>query len=253
MPPFVSKRGVVKADELMSMRAEETLQHYGERLVRVVGAMCESIDADAVNVVCLHAFLSGGVLGGGERSAHTVMDYAVPPAAFPGTLHYVAAGHLHRFQEIGGACPIRYSGSPLQLDFGEEADTKGVVLVEAAPGLPAEITFRPLRTGRPLVTVTGSLESVEAALAEVPEDAWVRVRLDMAPKTGLADQVRELHAGVVDVQLLRRDDGGRPPTTRRGRAPRDLFADYLAERGIEDPPVEDLFAALLDEVLEETR
>ena len=47
----------------------------------------------------------GGVMGGGERSAHTVFEYAVPATAFPGSAHYVALGHLHRAQRIAGACP----------------------------------------------------------------------------------------------------------------------------------------------------
>ena len=63
-------------------------------------------------------FALGGVLGGGEREAHTIFDYGVSATAFPPSLQYVALGHLHRSQAIPGPCPIRYAGSPLQLDFG---------------------------------------------------------------------------------------------------------------------------------------
>ncbi len=81
----------------------------------------------------------GGVLGGGEREAQTILDYAVSATAFPANAQYVALGHLHRSQVIAGPCPIRYAGSPLQLDFGETADRKSVLVAEAHPGRPVEV------------------------------------------------------------------------------------------------------------------
>ena len=44
-------------------------------------------------------------------------------------LDYVALGHLHRAQIVGGDERIRYSGSPLAYSFGETAQ-KEVVLIE---------------------------------------------------------------------------------------------------------------------------
>jgi exonuclease SbcD len=140
----------------------------------------------------------------------------------------------------------------LQLDFGEQADEKGVVLIDAEPGKPAAAEFRALRSGRPLVTLSGSLEAVEAAATEVDDEAWIRVRLDMAARAGLADQVRDLHPGVIDVQLTRREDalGGKGKPSRSGRPPEQLFADYLVGRDVDDPAVLELFVDLLDEVSE---
>ena len=249
--PFVSKRGVVKASELMSKAVFQTQQLYAERLTAVVAALTADMPADAVNVACIHAFLAGGTLGGGERQAHTLLDYSVPPAAFPANMHYVAAGHLHRHQEVGGACPIRYAGSPIQLDFSETEDEKGAVVVEAQPGTPAAAKFHRLTSGRPLVTLTGSLQSLSERAQEADEMAWIRVRLDEPPRTGLAEEVRELLPNVVDIQTIRRPDqeqGGRP--SREGKGPRELFTDYLAERGVEDEPVRTLFDELHAEALE---
>jgi DNA repair protein SbcD/Mre11 len=65
--------------------------------------------------------------------AHTVFEYSLPAQIFPGSLSYVALGHLHRPQRIPAAAPVRYSGSPLQLDFGEAGEQKSTVLVEASP------------------------------------------------------------------------------------------------------------------------
>ena len=65
--------------------------------------------------------------------AQTYMDYAIGAAAFPAHAHYVALGHLHRTQQIAGAAPIWYSGSPVQVDFGEHDDPNNVLLVDRDP------------------------------------------------------------------------------------------------------------------------
>src|SRR4030095_7764487 len=96
------------------------------------------------------AMCGGGSLGGGERPAHTIFQYALPASAFPAALHYVALGHLHRTQSVPAACPAWYAGSPRALDFGEEADRKAVLVVEAEPSSPARVRPVELSSGRAL-------------------------------------------------------------------------------------------------------
>ena len=131
--PFLSQRWVVRADELMSTAADEQAQAYSERIRRLVTALTADFRADTVNIVVAHLFALGGKLGGGEREAHTIFDYAVPGTVFPPSAQYVALGHLHRSQVIPGPCPIRYPGSPLQLDFGETGDRKAVLVDRGQP------------------------------------------------------------------------------------------------------------------------
>ncbi|MGH9337941.1 MAG: metallophosphoesterase family protein, partial [Vicinamibacteria bacterium] len=95
--PFLSQRSVVKADDLMTKEASQHAGDYAERATRVIERLCaESPPPRAVNVLLAHAMVHGGVLGGGERQAHTVFEYSVPATAFPASLHYAALGHLHR-------------------------------------------------------------------------------------------------------------------------------------------------------------
>ena len=75
--PFLSQRWVVRADELMATAADQQAQSYGERMRLLVQALTAGFHADAVNVVIAHLFAMGGVLGGGEREAQTILDYAV--------------------------------------------------------------------------------------------------------------------------------------------------------------------------------
>lgn len=247
--PFVSQRGIVRAEDLMAHDADEHAQKFADRLVQVVGKLCDNMPGDAVNVLVGHAMVHGGVLGGGERSAHTIFDYSIPTTAFPSGLHYVALGHLHRTQELPAACPVHYCGSPLQLDFGEQLDTKSVKVIEARAGRPAKVEEVPLSRGRKLLTLRGSLDAIADRIAQRGDD-YLRIELDERPRHGLADEVRELSPNVVDVRIANRTDGdgGKRNGPDPGQAdPIALFDQYLKERKEGDTePLRTLFRALLE-------
>lgn len=248
--PFVSKRMVVRAEALMHDDAYEHSQAYDDRVRRVVGRLCEGFEHDAVNLVCAHAFVAGGTTGGGERSVHTIEDYSVGAQAFPPGAQYVALGHLHRAQDIAGPTRIHYSGSPLQLDFGETGNATSVAVVEVAPGVPAAVRDVPLTAGRSLRTLRGTLDELEA-LAGTTGDDFLRVVVDGPRRAGLADQVREWFPHCVDVSVRAPDDD--PATVRGresvvGREPGELFRAYLDTTDLDDPRVPAAFDELLEEV-----
>lgn len=247
--PWTSQRAIVSADDLIARDRDENLMAYIDRMRRVVAALCEPLTTDTVNLVVGHLMMhvEPAMTAGSERVAHTVFEYSLPAQIFPGTLSYVALGHLHRPQRIPAAAPVRYSGSPLQLDFGESGEPKSTVLVEAEPGKPASIEVLPLTGGTPLVTLTGTLEQV-IGLADSVGDAHVKVVLDEAPRVGLADDVREVIPGVVEVSLERPVAPESPrPGARLGRPPRELFVEYLQSQGAAADLV-GTFDELFDEV-----
>lgn len=246
--PFVSRRGIVKADDLMQLDAAAHQGRYTERVRQVLTALCAGFADDAVNLVTGHLMVFGGTTGGSERSAHTVFEYAVPAAAFPAGTHYVALGHLHRQQRVEAPAPVWYAGSPLQLDFGEEGEHKGVLLVTAEPGRPARVEQRSLTSGRRLRTVRGSLSQLEAMIGTTGRD-HLRVVVEGEAVAGLAEQIRGWFPEVVDVTIDRPARRGGDRAVNRGlaRPPGVLFREYLSDRGAAD----DRVAALFDEVLEE--
>ena len=258
MLPFLSQRLIVKADDLMMRDAFEHIGSYAERAHRIIQALCpDKIDntdkapPQTVDILLAHAMVHGGVMGGGERQAHTIFEYSIPTTAFPSSLHYTALGHLHRAQKLPAACPVWYSGSPLQLDFGETHDAKSVNIVDAEPGVPATVASLPLTAGRRLRHVKTTMEKLIEVAAEAGDD-YLRVEIDAPPAPGLADQVRERLPNAVDVQVSKRhpkhDDTDRARPTRIGRSPRELFHEYLSERGEDDAQLKALFDELLEEV-----
>jgi DNA repair protein SbcD/Mre11 len=245
--PFLSQRWVVRAADLMGQDADASSAQYAERVRRLIGSLTASFGSDTVNVVAAHLMVAGASVAGSERLAHTIFEYSVSAAAFPGSAHYVALGHLHRQQKIAGPCPVHYSGSPLQLDFGEAGEEKGVLVVEAEPGAPAKVRPVQLTAGRRLRVVRGSLDEL-AAVAGTTGDDYLRVHIEEPIRIGLAESVRELFPEAVDVVVERPEttDTAGKAASRAGRSPRELFEQYLGEQGVDDQRLLDLFDELLD-------
>jgi exonuclease SbcD len=62
-----------------------------------------------------------------ERTREVGNLHGLPAGLLPDADYY-ALGHLHRSQTINGKNHIRYSGSPLQMSFGEAKDAKYVLI-----------------------------------------------------------------------------------------------------------------------------
>lgn len=245
--PFVSQRGIVKVEDIMGSDPDQHAGVYEQRLRRIVAALTEEMTPDTVNIIVSHLTVYGALAGGGERQAH-IFGYAIPASLFPGHLSYVALGHLHRQQKMPHSGAVWYSGSPLQLDFGEVADTKGALLVEASPGLPSKVTSLPLTSGIRLATVRGTLEEVLSRADEFTDD-YVKVELSEMARVGLADEVRAAIPGAVEVILENPNPAKRTTSSRQSLEPAEAFSRYLQERNHDDKAVEGLFAELLDEAL----
>jgi exonuclease SbcD len=250
MLPWVSQRWAVKTEQLMGTTAAGVTQYYAARVARLIEWLCADFSASDINIVAAHCMVQGGKLGGGERDAQLIDDYMVPAGAFPSSASYVALGHLHRAQLMPGAAPIWYSGSPIQVDFGESDDRKQVLVVDVPAQGSARVDPVELTRGWRLRTVTGTLEQLAA---EATDDAFLRVVVREQPRPGLADEVRALLPQAVDVRVAPGVTaaalGSEPPPISAGLrlSPRDLFAAYLDFAGqARDARVIALFDELLD-------
>ena len=80
-----------------------------------------------------HLFTQGASsLGadGGERDIYVGTIEKFPAGEFPDAFDYIALGHLHVPQVVGGQERIQYSGSPIPVGFGEASQKKRVVEVQ---------------------------------------------------------------------------------------------------------------------------
>jgi exonuclease SbcD len=251
MLPWMSQRWAVKTEQLMGATAAGVAQYYAARVARVIEWLCDGFSSADINIVAAHCMVQGGKLGGGERDAQLIDDYMIPAGAFPSAASYVALGHLHRAQLMPGPAPIWYSGSPIQVDFGESDDRKQVLLVDAPATGSARVEPVELTRGWRLRTVTGTLDELSASVGA--DDAFLRVVVREQPRPGLADEVRALLPQAVDVRIAPESSAARAGTDHQPisaglrLSPRDLFAAYLDFSGqARDPRILALFDELLD-------
>ena len=161
---------------------------------------------------------SAAASGGAERS----FEYAVHATAFPRGRDYVALGHLHRAQQIAGAAPIWYSGSPIQVDFGEEDDAQAGARRRGARRRRRRRSREvPLAGGAPLRTLGARSPSCGSRRpAATSATRGCGCACDEPSRAGLADDVRALLPDAVDVEVVRarrRSPRRRADVDRTGR------------------------------------
>ena len=208
--PFLSQRGIVKAVDLVDRDAAQHTTKYQDRVRTVVERLTAGFGrGDTADLVLAHLTVVGAsgkaVTGGGERLSH-IFDYHVSPQHFPDLAHYVALGHLHQPHELPAGPTVRYAGSPLALDFGEVDSDRGATIVEIANVGPARVRHRPLRAGKRLLTLRGTLEQVTKEAADLGDDYHLRVFVEERPRVGLADEIRAAVPTAVDVRIADPDD-----------------------------------------------
>lgn len=129
----------------------------------------------------------------------------IPATAFHQDIKYVALGHIHKAQRIGGKEHIRYSGSPLPMSFSELNYKHQVVVVELdneisnlkSIEIPLFVSLQriPL-TSLPLHEVIALLEQLPMIdnASEIAPYLEVRVLLD-GPEPALRHKIETAIAG----------------------------------------------------------
>ncbi|GAC1369307.1 MAG: exonuclease SbcCD subunit D C-terminal domain-containing protein [Hymenobacter sp.] len=140
-----------------------------------------------------HLYAAGAAPSDSERTIHVGNLGQVTAEHFPDTFDYVALGHLHRPQRVGGREHIRYSGSPIALSFSEIDHGKEVLLLDFAGGKLAALTALAVPGTRRLLRFHGELDEVVGLLVAydntgflLPAWADVEVRSEL-PQLEVAD------------------------------------------------------------------
>jgi exonuclease SbcD len=251
--PFVSSRYAVRAAELVANTPAEHTGAYDQQIRDILTSLTGGFRTDAVNLVMAHLTVLNATFGGGERTAQSIFEYAVPATVFPPDAHYVALGHLHRRQTMAAPCPVHYCGAPLAVDFGEQDYEPVVCLVEATPTTPARVTDIPITAARRLRTLRGTVEEL-GALAGTVGDDFLRVWVREPARAGLREEVTDLLPNALEVRIdpeFATPVTGSRPASVLGleRSPLELFREYCASRLTGDPRLDALFARLHDRVI----
>ena len=96
-------------------------------------------------ILMAHLHIRGANLGQSLFRISDADDILIDPGFLKSGWTYVALGHIHLPQAVGGVPTIRYSGPLDRLDFGERNDERGVILIDVgSSGLKGEPMWLPL-------------------------------------------------------------------------------------------------------------
>ena len=130
-----------------------------------------------------HLTLAGSDKAGSERILIGGVE-SVAVSSLADGADYVALGHIHRCQTVGSP-KVRYSGSPLAMDFDERRHAHRVLLVEIdGPGTDPATTPVDVPEFVPLLRFPerpGSWSDLEKEVTEFDWSRWNEVARDLRP------------------------------------------------------------------------
>jgi exonuclease SbcD len=116
-----------------------------------------------------HLFAHGASTSDSEREVQVGNLAGFEAQKFSPYFRYIALGHIHKPQTVGGQDAIRYSGSPLPLSFSEREDPKQLIQIDVDDkGVTAASVSVP--AFRKLWRIKGTLGELQQALREYQGD-----------------------------------------------------------------------------------
>lgn len=212
-----------------------------------------------VLVFAAHLHVGGVSVANSERAAFVKASYETQVNHLP-QVSYAAFGHIHRPQALPAGANVRgrYAGSPIQLDFGEVGEAKGIVIVDAVPGRPAEINTVALTGGRQLRRFEGTLAQLQELAPSVGAELVLATIDTATPAVGLVEAVRDLLPRSEILEVTERCAARASTALSRSELPTgseptfaELFGDYVSEAGVSRSSVKaviDTFSTLIDAV-----
>lgn len=207
-----------------------------------------------------HLFTAGGKASEGVREIYVGSLGRIHADAFSGLFDYVALGHLHIPQTVGGSEFIRYCGSPLPLSFGEAGSNKNVIVAdfdEKGAFQKAEAITVPVFQS--LAVVKGRMSTLKPKLEAVEKErksrtVWVEVHLEesgqeVQVQDRLAEMTRPLAVEVLAVKSIKTSKTGlhgvgKSHQTLEALMPAEVFGKRLdAENDMGEAEKKDLMQA----------
>ena len=270
--PFIRPRDVLQsqagqsaADKQLSL--QQAIQGHYQALHALAEQRRVELGGGLPIIATGHLTTVGASASESVREIYVGSLEAFPTSAFP-PVDYIALGHIHRPQKVGGLEHIRYCGSPIPLSFDEARQQKEVLLVELDSIGLHRVEALPVPRFQALQSVQGSLAELPAQLAEVARQGtqerpvWLEVLVSSDDYlSDLQARLAALCEGLpVEVLRIRRERGTAQPgfqsqvrKTLDELNPEDVFEQRLGSETLEEgleQRLKGLHRQVLDELQE---
>ncbi len=215
--PWLTRSALMTRQETQGLSLGEINQLLTDRLQVVLEAEIRRLDPDVPIVLLAHLMADNANLGA-ERFLAVGKGFTLPLSLLTRPcFDYVALGHVHRHQNLNKSNkpPVIYPGSIERVDFSEEKEDKGYVMVEVESG-SAKWEFCPLPV-RAFRTIEVDVSKTEDPLGAIAfavsknniEDAVVRLvyklrseQLDLIDNASLQKILTKAHTYTIHPELV---------------------------------------------------
>ena len=195
--------GIEKQQHLLAAITDYYQQHYADA--------CKLRGDQPLPIIATgHLTTVGASKSDAVRDIYIGTLDAFPAQNFP-PADYIALGHIHRAQIIGGMEHVRYCGSPIPLSFDECGKSKYVHLVTFSNGKLESVENLNVPVTQPMAVLKGDLASITAQLEQwrdVSLEPPVWLDIEITTDEYLHDIQRKIQALTeslpVEVLLVRR-------------------------------------------------
>ncbi len=228
--------------------ADHDFADRSEAVTAVASRLLESAREDSRRVLVAHEFVTGGDVSDSERPLSVGGAGTIGTRCFKG-FDYVALGHLHRRQALGGD-RIRYAGSLFKYSFSEAAHEKSVDLVTLGEsGEEPIVEHISLHPQHDLRRMDGTLDEL---LEMTPTEDFLSVTLrDTSVVFDAMGKLRKRHPNVLHIERPVSEagsDGQQTLVDRRSLSDVELFAAFFLD--MEKRPIEEAERQALVSILE---
>jgi exonuclease SbcD len=217
--PFIRPRDVLLSQAGQSaqekqLSLQQAIQQHYQSLFALAEAKYAELGGGLPIIASGHLTTVGASASDSVREIYVGSLEAFPTSAFPPAA-YIALGHIHRPQKVGGLEHIRYSGSPIPLSFDEAKQQKEVLLVEFAEGALNSVTPLPVPCTQPMYSLRGSLKMLAEQINQVAEQGTVERPVWLEVLVSTDDYLSDLQVRIaalceglpVEVLRVRRERG----------------------------------------------
>ena len=211
---------------------DEPANSYTEALATAISHM--GIDKSERNILVTHQFVTGAACSESEDISVGGSDN-VDASVFSG-FDYVALGHIHGPQNVGGD-NIRYCGTPLKYSFSEAGHEKSVTVVELAEKGDLSIRTVPLVPLHDMREIRGTYMEVTARTfyQGTAVDDYLRVILtDEGDVPDAMNKLRVIYPNIMkldyDNKRIRHTSQLTGAGPAENKAPTELFAEFYEKQ-----------------------
>ena len=148
-------------------------------------------DKDIPIIATGHLTTVGSRTSEGERDIYIGGTIDIGGGYLGELFDYVALGHLHINQKVGGLDHVRYSGSPIPLSFSEAKTTHKVNIVTTGDSVVVDEIDIPL--ARELRVLRGNCEDIKKALKKIGDiECWIEIYVNDDNPLLANQEIREL-------------------------------------------------------------